>query len=184
MKLSWPDVWLLYRHELRCALRENNILLYSFLVPALLYPFMVWLTMSAISLVTGQEQRSVSRVVLVGLPAGHGALATRLQAQDRLELMESDDPRGDLSRGKVDAVIEFEAKSDPNLPDNAHLTIYYHASRATSTVARDRALRRLESYRDGYLERVLRNQLCLAMFFLKFPTSRIARVYDSGRPAA
>lgn len=38
--------------------------------------------------------------------------------------------------------------------------------------------------RDGYFKRALRNQLCLAMFFLKFPVSRIARVYDSGNPAA
>lgn len=153
MRLSLPDIWLLYRHELRCALRESNIILYSFLVPALLYPFMVWMTMSAISFVTGQEQRSESRVVLVGLPPGHQALAARLVAEPRVKLVESSDPRQDLALGRVDAIVEFGLKSDPNLPDNAGVTVLYDASRATSNVARDRTMRRLKSYRDGYLER-------------------------------
>jgi rSAM/selenodomain-associated transferase 2 len=30
---------------------------------------------------------------------------------------------------------------------------------------------------DGYVARVLRNQVCLALYFLRFPTARIARIY-------
>jgi hypothetical protein len=37
--------------------------------------------------------------------------------------------------------------------------------------------------RDGYLRRILRNQLCLAMYLLRVPPARIARVYSSGTVA-
>lgn len=37
--------------------------------------------------------------------------------------------------------------------------------------------------RDGYLSRVLRNQLCLALYFLRVPPARIARVYGATPPA-
>lgn len=42
----------------------------------------------------------------------------------------------------------------------------------------------LRYQRDGYLRRVLRNQLCLAMYFLRVSPSRIARVYGTEPPAA
>jgi rSAM/selenodomain-associated transferase 2 len=49
-------------------------------------------------------------------------------------------------------------------------------SRAVTSAARYR--------RDGYLSRVLRNQGCLALYFLNVPASTIARVYGARRPPA
>jgi hypothetical protein len=38
--------------------------------------------------------------------------------------------------------------------------------------------------RDGYVRRILRNQGCLALYFLNVPASTIARIYGARRPSA
>jgi hypothetical protein len=49
---------------------------------------------------------------------------------------------------------------------------------------RARALTSAARYRrDGYVKRVLRNQGCLALYFLNVPTSTIARLYGARNPS-
>ncbi len=62
------DVRLLYKRELRSALRERNIVVNSILLPVFLYPLLLWLTYTGITFVTGQNEGFVSRVMLQRLP--------------------------------------------------------------------------------------------------------------------
>jgi rSAM/selenodomain-associated transferase 2 len=50
---------------------------------------------------------------------------------------------------------------------------------------RSRAVTSAVRYRrDGYVRRILRNQGCLALYFLNVPASTIARIYGARRPSA
>jgi len=56
--------------------------------------------------------------------------------------------------------------------------------RSKMIMLRSQAITSAQRYRrDGYLKRILRNQLCLAMFFLRVPVDRIARIYGTGSSA-
>ena len=53
---SWRQVVVLYRRELRGALRERAIVVNSILLPIFLYPLILWLMFSAIVFVEGLSE--------------------------------------------------------------------------------------------------------------------------------
>src|SRR5512147_2272642 len=89
---SWGDIGLLYRRELRSALRERNIVVNSILLPVFLYPLLLWLTYSGITFVSGQTEGFTSRVMLQGLPGVHHALEETLRKDEQVELQSPKDP--------------------------------------------------------------------------------------------
>lgn len=155
--MSLRDVWVLYRQELRSALRERNIVVYSVLLPLLLYPVIMWAAFSAISFVSGETASFVARVALDGLPPGHEALREKLAADKKVEL-ESTAGAGDLDRdvreGRLDAVARFEtAPPDGMSPPNFSVKIVYDASRDRSAAARKRVADALDAYRAEWVAR-------------------------------
>lgn len=144
------DVWLLYWRELRSALRERNILLYSLLVPALLYPCVLWMIISADSMVRGMLEQSLSRVALVDLPAQHRKLGTELTATREFVISEPGQHAAEqlLSAGRLDAVAIFQ----PGPNDELSVRILYDGSRLHSKIARGRLETVLDRYRDLRLE--------------------------------
>jgi sodium transport system permease protein len=161
--VSWRQIWVLYRRELRGALRERTIVINSFLVPVFLYPLLLWLAFSAIVLVEGLSEGQVSRIVLMDLPNEHGAL------RDSLVAIESVEIRGDtisvkqgvtwVQNGELDAIAEFLAPGPGAgaLPDNFVLRISYDRAEERSRRARDRIEGVVEDYRDRWLEREARD---------------------------
>ncbi len=111
MNLSWHDIRVLYGRELRSAFRESNVVLYSVIVPLLLYPLMVWMMISAISFVTGQQEKGVSRIFLEGeVPEKHADLRELLLQSEKIEVVEriEGDPEEALRRAQLDLVVRFE----------------------------------------------------------------------------
>ena len=98
------EIRLLYLRELRAALRERNIVVNSILIPLFLYPVMLWMMMSGWSFVRGQEERFVSRVALVGLPAA--PTAAGLDDNFRLRLVfDASKDRSAKARERLEAAI-------------------------------------------------------------------------------
>lgn len=148
------DVWLLYQRELRSALREKNILLYSLLVPALLYPCILWLIFSADSLVRGTLEQTPSRVAMAGLPPQHARLEAELLETSEFTLSpqaQEDALRG-LQYGRFDLVAVFL----PGENNELGVRLVYDGSRLPSKIARDRMQQVLERYRDLRLEELAR----------------------------
>ncbi len=148
------DVWLLYQRELRSALRERNILLYSLLVPALLYPCILWLIFSADSLVRGTLEQTPSRVAMAGLPPHHARLEAELLETSEFTLSgqtQEDGVRG-LQQGRFDLVAVFQ----PGPHNELGVRLVYDGSRLHSKIARDRMQQVLERYRDLRLEELAR----------------------------
>lgn len=150
MKICWSDIFLLYRRELKSAFRESNIVLYSLLVPMLLYPLMVWLMMSAISFVDGQQQESISKVMIQGLPPEHDKLRGLLESDAHIRLVNDEKPVEALRAGRLDLLAEII----PNRGEPGFVVkLVFDDSKDLSKVARQRFRKELTTYHTLYLER-------------------------------
>lgn len=157
--MDWNDIWILYRRELRCALRERAIVVNSILMPLFLYPVMLWVMFTGIVFVTGLAERTHSRLVILDAPSAHPALMDTLRARTSLEIREdvvSPDSAAELIRvGELDALVEFlppEAEAR-GMDDNFQVLIRYDRAVERSRRARDRVRSIVAGYRRRWVER-------------------------------
>jgi sodium transport system permease protein len=153
------DVWVLYQREMRAALRERSIVIYSLLIPIFLYPVMLWLMFSGIMFVEGLAEGFRSRVLVRDVPAAHAELLDSLEASESFDLREEpealDDALALVREGELDAVVEFlppEAAGEA-LPDNFSVRIHYDRSVERSRRAQERVQSRIDGYRTRWLAR-------------------------------
>ena len=157
--MDWRDIWILYRHELRSALRERAIVVNSILMPLFLYPVMLWVMLTALVFVTGLSERTSSRLVILDVPAAHTVLMDTLQARTNLEIREdvvSADSAATLIRvGELDALMEFlPPEADARgMDDNFQVLIRYDRAVERSRRARDRVEGIVAGYRRRWIER-------------------------------
>src|SRR6185436_8212463 len=153
--MNWKDIGTLYLRELRSALRERGIVVYSIIIPVVLYPLLVWLIYTAFSYANGQSAEARSRITLRNLPIAHLALRRAMQADPTIELKSSDMPEEDLRKGEIDLIIDFVQVQDapPIAEGNVGARMTYDASRDPSSTARARAKRVIDRYRDQFIER-------------------------------
>ena len=114
--MSLGTLWLLYIREMRSTLRERNVLLYVVVVPLLLYPFLLWLAMSAVSVVSAEEERSPVRVVITPPEAS----LIRALSRHKIVVVQSPDPEKDLRHGVVDALIRVDSHRQVRLLYDGH----------------------------------------------------------------
>jgi sodium transport system permease protein len=165
-RLNWGQVWILYRREMRAALREKTIVLNSLLIPVFLYPFLLWLTLSGLMFVMGQTQGLRSRIVVSQWPQEHPGLRHNLERDEELELVEAADPAAfrsaeqRLKDGRLDALVEFSPATEGRaaLAGNFQARITYNQSKERSAEARDRVASLIEQYRADWLRRDARRR--------------------------
>jgi len=153
--MNWKDIRTLYLRELRSALRERGIVVYSIIIPVVLYPLLIWLVYTAYSYANGQAAELKSHIVLRKLPPEHLALRRALQADRAIEVHNSENPEADLEKGNLDLIIDFVQVQDaPQLAEgNVGAHLKYDASRDASATARARVKRVIDRYRDRFIER-------------------------------
>src|SRR5262252_404242 len=136
--MNWKDIRTLYVRELRSALRERGIVVYSIIVPVVLYPLLIWLVYTAFTYANGQAAGSRSRVMLRNLPVTHLPLRLALQSDPTIELRFSDMPEEDLRSGELDLIIDFVQVQDapPIAEGNVGARMTYDSSRDPSSTAR------------------------------------------------
>ncbi len=156
--MNVKDIWILYTMELRCALRERAIVVYSILLPIFLYPVMLWVMFTAMTFIQGVTEGFTSRVALVGEPPeGHGALVDSLDATAGVELRRGvgeEEAVRLIQRGELDAVASFE---DPEaagqaLAANFRILVLYDGSDGRSRMARDRLEEVVAGYRSHWMD--------------------------------
>ncbi|MBS2040138.1 ABC transporter permease subunit [bacterium] len=140
--MALQTLWILYLREMRSTLRERNVILYVVVVPLLLYPFLIWLAMSAVSVLTAEQDRTPLRVVL----SGKEPLLARALEHERFTLIESNDPMADLNSGVVDAWVDARSQ--------AQLKLIYDGRYRQAQQARARLAALLEDYRAVRLEQM------------------------------
>ena len=105
------EILVIYRKELRSALRERSIVLNSVLLPIFLYPVLLWVLFTGITFAEGLAEGARSRVAVHGLPSEHGEVLDSLRSLSSLDVVETpasvaeSDAR--LARGELDAVAKF-----------------------------------------------------------------------------
>ncbi len=157
--MDWNDIWILYRRELRSALRERAIVVNSILMPVFLYPVMLWVMFTGIVFVAGLAERTNSRLLILDAPAAHPALMDTLRAQANLEIRQdviSSDSAAALIRvGELDVLVEFlppdaEAR---DMADNFSVLIRYDRAVERSRRASDRVASVVADYRRRWVDR-------------------------------
>jgi sodium transport system permease protein len=151
------QLWVLYRHEIRCALRERSIVVSSILIPVVMYPLLLWAVFSARTFVQGQAERLDARVAVVALPPSHRPLADSLAAHERISLAEWESDveaaHRDIAAGRLDALVHFQPAADEaGLPANFRVALAYNEARERSRAARARVESVLAAYREAWIE--------------------------------
>ncbi len=157
------QIWTLYIHEIRSALRERSILIGSILIPLVMYPALLWAGFAGVSFVQGQAERLTSQVAVHGLPVTHRALVDSIESNGRTVVIEwDDDPaaaREEVARGSLDLLVEFRTVADgaAALDENFQVAIYYNGAQDRSRGARSRVESAIETYRRNWIDTARRD---------------------------
>src|SRR4051812_49020531 len=161
-RLNWRQVSVLYRRDLRSALRDRTIVINSILIPTFLFPFLIWAAFSGIMFVSGQAERVRSRVAVAEWPVGHEKLRRAIESDKKIELVPVDGAEFErqVARGLVDAAVRFVRATGTNagLPGNFEAEIVSNAARERSIAARDRIQSAVADYRTRWIKRVARER--------------------------
>ncbi len=146
--------WLLYRREMRAALRERTIVVNSLIIPLVLYPVTMWAMFTGIVFVRGQASKQASRVMLLNLPPSHEAFAESLEARNVRLVAPTDSLKAAclIGEGRLDAVVTFVPVTDPRTPEAFSVSLLGDGSRESSA----EALGRIRDAVDHYLNERLR----------------------------
>lgn len=169
--MNWSQIGILYRRELRSALRERTIVVNGILIPIFMYPIMLWAMFTGMTFVQGINEGFVSRVAVETVPAPvHSALLDTLQARSDISLIgvpgsegggpsETDGGRfasspewlQALADGNVDAVVSFRPLNGDALPDNFAVDVRYDRAEERSRRAESRIRQVVSDYRADWL---------------------------------
>jgi sodium transport system permease protein len=151
--IDWGAVWVLYVREVRSAFRDRTIFVNGIVVPVVLYPFLLWVTLTGITFVRGQTSDLTARVAAFGLER-HPALRIELEAGSRLALVpfpSAAAAAAGVKEGALDAALEILP------PDRAggvlRARITWARSKERSAAARDRLAALLDRTREAAFRR-------------------------------
>lgn len=149
--LALRDIGVLYRREMRCALRERTIVVNSIVLQIVLYPAILWLVYSGISFVQGQTEGFTSRLAISGLAVEHRLLREELEGDDRLVLEDPADAESDLRAGRLDLLVECRPARTAVESGNFEVRLIYDESRDRSRQALERVTAIIARYRDRFV---------------------------------
>ncbi len=153
--MNLREIGILYRHELRSALRERTIVVNGILIPIFMYPLLLWGMFTAVTFVQGLNDGFASRIVVDGqLPAMHSELRDSLQALPAVDVVDDvDDPRAAVAEGRIDAIVTLRPTDDETaaLPGNFRVDIAYDRAETRSADARARVEALVSRWRSRWL---------------------------------
>lgn len=157
--MSLREIRVLYFRELRSALRDRSIVVYSILLPIFLYPVTLWVVFTVMTFVRGLTEGFTSRIALVSQPpASFQEWMDSLSAQPRVQLLRDraeEEALRALREGKLDAVVEFgppQARQE-FLTDNAVVVVHYDRSEGRSRTALERVETVTSAFRERWIAR-------------------------------
>lgn len=166
--MDWTQIGILYRRELRSALRERTIVVNGVLIPIFLYPIMLWAMFTGLTFVQGINEGFVSRIAVEAPPPrAHAALLDTLGSSERVALLgatgdtvessgdEADPEAWDraLADGELDAILSIRALPEDALPDNFAVSVRYDRAEERSRQAEARIRRIVSDYRADWVAR-------------------------------
>lgn len=161
--MNWHDIWTLYASDLRAALRERTIVVNSILIPLLLYPVLIFLVITAITLIQARSEGFLSRVEIRGDPEVLErpevvSLVDRFEEHERVDLVQDEEPalsaEERVKTGELDLLVEFTAETGEGdgLTDNFSVRFYSNSARDQSRTARERGETLVREVRREWLD--------------------------------
>ncbi len=155
--MSLRNVGIVYRKELREAVRDRRTLVSSLLVPLLLFPLLTAGLGAAISVLMGQANEEVYKVMLLG-GSDSPQIVDDLRKLKTIEIVPpAENWKDQIVDKQIRAAVEIPKgfQDDLSSQQPATLKIYNYEGDLKSSLATDRIKERLDSYRDGLVKESL-----------------------------
>ena len=138
------EILILTRRELMSAFRESSVVLYSVLLPLLLYPFLLWLMVTAMTYIEGQQERHTYQLAYeTSLEEGPTAELLRwLRKSEKLQL-HAVTSESLVGLGKYDAFLKPFPEGDAG-----QLLLEYVGDRPESYHATEQVREQLDKFND------------------------------------
>ena len=148
------NIGIVYRKELREALRDRRTLISSLLVPLVLFPLLTAGLGAAVSLLIGKAKEEVPAVMILGGDDSPGILA-ELRGSKKIKIVPTKENWKDQIINKdIRAAIEIPAgfQNDVEHQKPAALVIHNYEGDMKSSIATEDIQKSLEKYRDRIVQ--------------------------------
>jgi sodium transport system permease protein len=148
--MNLRNIAVVYRKELREALRDRRTLVSSILVPLILFPLLTAGLGAAISALIGKAKEEVPRIMILGGDDSPGIVA-ELQGSSKIKIVPTQPNWKDqIINKEIRAAVEIppDFQSAVARQANAVLLIHNYEGDLKSSIATDNIQKSLEKYRD------------------------------------
>jgi sodium transport system permease protein len=152
--MSLRNIGIVYRKELREALRDRRTVVASVVVPLFLFPLLSVGFMSLVGDIVNKAKESSPKVMVVGGEDSPGVLAA-LKATPKVEVVPAASNWKDLVVDKtIPVAVEIPAGFDKSVADQKKLevTIYNYSGELKSEIAAGKINDSLKAYRDDVIK--------------------------------
>ncbi len=152
--MSLGNVGIVYRKELREALRDRRTLISSLLVPLLLFPLLTAGLGAAISALVGKAKEEIPQVMIIG-GEDSPKLLEDLRGMKEIEVTPlTPDWKDKIIDKEIRAAVEIPASFQTELAQQkiGKFKIYNYDGDLKSSLAADRIQKHLESYRSDIIK--------------------------------
>jgi len=167
-------VGIVYRKELTEWLRDRRTLISTVLVPLLAFPILISGMISLSTVLIGQAQKEVPKVMIIGGDDSPNAVAA-LRANKELEIVPyADNWKDQISNKEIRAAVEIPKGFQAALENGASETVQidYYQGEIKSEFGADHAESSLKSYRDDVIKKRLKAKNLPASLVSPFDTKK------------
>jgi sodium transport system permease protein len=149
--MNLHNIGVVYRKELREALRDRRTLVSSLLVPLVLFPVLTAGMGAAISSLIGKAKEEVPSIMIIGGENAPAVLA-ELQSSNKIKIVPlKPDWKDEIVNKDIRAAIEIPPDFQDDLARQKSVTLLIHDYEGDlkSSIATDNIQKSLEKYREG-----------------------------------
>jgi sodium transport system permease protein len=155
--MNFHSVAVVYRKELTEWLRDRRTLISTVLVPLLIFPIMIAGMISLSTVLIGQAQKEIPKVMIIG-GEDSPAVVAALRANKELEIVPyAENWKDQISEKQIRAAVEippgFQASLDKGVPET--IQIHYYEGEIKSSFGADHLESSLKAYRDEVVKKRL-----------------------------
>jgi sodium transport system permease protein len=158
--MNLRNIGIVYRKELREALRDRRTLVSSLLVPLIIFPLLTAGLGAAISALIGKSKQEVPTVMVLGGEDSPGILAQLRESKEIKIVPTTADWKDEIVDKQIRAAIEIPAGFQQDLAHQKPTTLQIHNYNGDmkSGIATDKIEKSLEKYRDQIVHETLAAQ--------------------------
>lgn len=157
MIMALRSIGIVYRKELKEALRDRRTLVTMLVVPLLIFPLLSVGFGAMVAVIIGKAQEEVPKIMIKG-GADSPDVVEGLKKMDKIRIVPlADDWRDQIVNKQIPLVIEIPRGFEKSLANQEQLTVtlYDYSGELKSEIARGK----IQKFFDDYRDRVVTNRL-------------------------